>query len=190
MAFLPAAKHNFEASASYVAGARDALTRRSIPLVGSWLSAVEGELNTQAGALAPALRCIERAKSTVAKAAADPVPAWFDFYDENRLNGFEGFALRKSGDFTGARECLAAALEPVPAMGPKQRAVTMLDLAATSIEQGDVDYGVLMADDAARQLDNAGYATAVDRLAEVKSAIPDQTSANARLLEESLAKLS
>jgi hypothetical protein len=49
MAFLPAAKQNFEASASYVAGARHALGRRSVRLVGSWLSVIEGELNTQAG---------------------------------------------------------------------------------------------------------------------------------------------
>ncbi|GAB3785176.1 hypothetical protein GCM10027601_20240 [Nocardioides ungokensis] len=190
MAFLPAAKHNFEASASYVAGARDALARQPIALVESWLSAVEGELNTQAGSLTPARHCIDRARATLEDRRQASAPKWFDFYDANRLNGFDGFTLRKAGDLDGARACLTAAMQPGPDVGPKQRAVTMLDLAATSIEQGDVDYGSRLAVEAASGLRAAGYATAVDRLVEVKDTLPDPRSPQARLLAETLAELS
>jgi transcriptional regulator with XRE-family HTH domain len=190
MAFLPAAKLNFDASASYVAAARDALSREPVALVGSWLHAVEGELNTRAGSLTPARHCLDRARAALGTPWRGPAPKWFDFYDAKRLNGFEGFTLRMAGDLAGARTRLVAALEPGPELGPKQRAVTKLDLAAISVKEGDVDSGSRLAADAATDLRHSGYATAVDRLVEVKHMIPDQRSAAARLLEESLSELS
>lgn len=190
MAFLPADKRNFAAAASYLSAARDALSRQPTSLVSSWLSAVESEINAKAGSTSSAIHCLERAREQFPSATCKPVPVWFDFFDERRLDGFEGFALRKAGDYAAARAHLEAALSPGPQVTPKQRSVSMIDLAVTCVEDGDVDAGCLLATEAATDLRRAGYATAVDRLVEFRSALPDQRHPAARLLRESIAELS
>lgn len=190
MAFLPAQKRNYPAAASYLSAARDSLSRQPMSLVSSWLSAVESELNTQAGATGQALKCVARANEELPGSSSMPVPVWFDFFDESRLNGFEGFALRKAGDLVGARASLQKALAPSPITGPKQRAVMTIDLAVTCAQGGDLDEGCRLAGEAARDLHQSGYATAVSRLAEFHAALPDQRHPAARLLKESIAELS
>jgi transcriptional regulator with XRE-family HTH domain len=189
IAFLPAAKHSYQASASYLSAARDALSRQPAPMIGSWLSAVEAELNTQLGAVGPARSCLDRARESLAAASSMPIPEWFDFFDARRLSGFEGYTLRAAGDLEAARAELEAALRPGSGMGPKQRAVTNIDLASTCVGLGDIDEGCRLAAAAATELRSAGYATAMDRLGEFRSAIPNQRHPAVRLLDESLADL-
>lgn len=191
LAFLPADKHNFSAAASYLAAARESLARRPLPAVASWLCAVEAELSTNAGTIGPAMRSLERAREQLDGAAAGAnVPVWFDFYDERRLCGFEGFTLRRAGSTSAARTKLQAALAPSERSIPKQRAVSSIDLAAVCVEDGDVDEGCRLATDAAVELHRAGYATALGRLTEFREALPDQQHPAARLLAESISELS
>ena len=190
IAFLPADKRNFPAAASYISAARDALSREPLATASSWLSAVEAEMNTKAGATGPALRCLERARAELPDAPASPLPVWFDFFDERRLHGFEGFTLRKAGDLTSARAHLNASLTPGPQVIPKQRSVSMIDLAVTCVEDGDLDEGCRLATEAATDLHRAGYATAVDRLTEFQGTLPDARHPAASLLKESIAELS
>ncbi len=190
MAFLPAEKRNFTAAASCLSRARESLVHRPIPLVSSWLSAIESEMSTKAGATSSALRCLAQAEADLPRRAGVPAPEWFDYFDERRLHGFAGFGLRRSGDLSGARAHLETALVPGPQVTPKQRAVSMIDLAVTCVEGGDVDEGCRLATIAAEDLHRAGYATAVDRLTEFRGALPDQRHPAARLLQESIADLS
>lgn len=190
LAFLPADKHNFSAAASYVAAARDSLSRMPVPLVAAWLCAVEAELSTNARAIGPAMRSLERAREEMVGSERVPAPAWFDFFDERRLCGFEGFTLRRAGSTSAARVKLQAALAPSGRSIPKQRAVSSIDLAAVCVEDGDVDEGCRLATDAAVELHRAGYATAVDRLVEFREVLPDQQHPAARLLAESISELS
>jgi hypothetical protein len=118
------------------------------------------------------------------------VPVWFDFFDERRLGGFEGFTLRKAGDATAARFHLELAIAPDPRTGPKQRAVSMIDLGVVCVEQGDIDEGCRLATDAVLTLRQAGYAKAVDRLAEFQTVLPDPRHPAATLLHEAVAELS
>jgi transcriptional regulator with XRE-family HTH domain/tetratricopeptide (TPR) repeat protein len=190
MAFLPAAKQNFSAAASYVAGARESLDRHPVSTVASWVCAVEAEISTNAGALKQAMNSLDRAREEIARAGKGFTPAWFDFYDEKRLSGFEGFTLRRAGATAAAREKLTESLAPAERGIPKQRAVTSIDLAAVCVEDGDIDEGCRLATDAAGELHRAGYATALDRLTEFRQALPDQRHPAARLLTESISELS
>jgi DNA-binding XRE family transcriptional regulator len=190
IAFLPAEKRNFPAAASYIAAARDALSRQPLSPVSAWLSAIEAEMNTTAGALGAALRCLDRASDELPARVVAPLPSWFDFFDERRLHGFEGFTLRRAGDLASARAHLEAALAPGPQVIPKQRSVSMIDLAVTCVEDGDLDEGCRLATQAATDLHHAGYAAAVDRLTEFQATLPDARHPAARLLRESIAALS
>jgi transcriptional regulator with XRE-family HTH domain len=187
MAFLPAAKRNYSASASYLAAARHSSSRRPLPPLNSWLDAVDGELNTWAGSLDAARRCHERARAVLP--ASSTTPAWFDFFDAKRLAGFEGFTLRSMGDLDGARAKLEAAMRPGPEMGPKQRAVTAIDLAGVCVASGDMDTGCRLASEAAQDLHRVGYAMAVDRLRAFRRSIPVQRHPAVRLLDDQLAEL-
>jgi transcriptional regulator with XRE-family HTH domain len=190
MAFLPAEKRNLPAAASYISAARDALSRQPLAPASSWLSAIEAEINTRAGATGAALGSLARARDELPSPSALPLPVWFDFFDERRLHGFEGFTLRKAGDFVSARAHLDASLAPGPQIIPKQRSVSMIDLAVTCVEDGDLDEGCRLATEAVTDLHRAGYATAVDRLTEFQGALPDPRHPAARLLRESIAELS
>jgi transcriptional regulator with XRE-family HTH domain len=190
MAFLPAERHQFAAAASYLEGARTALTREPAPAVVAWLSAVQAELDTNAEQFVPALVSLEAARAQFSSPSSVGCPVWFDFFDEQRLDGFEGFTLRRSGDLSAASERLERALVPGSSQGPKQRAVSMIDLGVVCVAQGDIDRGCGLATDAVFALREAGYATALKRLDEFQMVLPDPRHPGARLLKETLAELS
>ena len=189
MAFLPAEHRQLLAASSYLEGARHEVPGEATEIVG-WLDAVESELQTRAGAHDAARGMLQRARGNLASESYGPTPEWFDFFDEVRLAGFEGFALRNAGDRDAARGQLEHALAGISLRFPKQRSVTMLDLASVCAEQGDIDAGCSLATDAVVSLREAGYATAVDRLREFSDALPDAGHPAARLLEEAIVELS
>jgi len=189
MAFLPAEHRQLAAAASYLEGARHEIPGEAAEIVG-WLDAVESELQTRAGAYDAARGLLQRARGNLASESNGTMPEWFDFFDEVRLAGFEGFTLRNAGDRDAARDQLEHALAGISLRFPKQRSVTMLDLASVCAEQGDIDASCSLATDAVVSLREAGYATAVDRLREFSNALPDTGHPAARLLEEAIVELS
>ncbi len=186
MAFLPASKRNIAASRSYVAAARNALTSRPAPIVGAWVSAVESELAARQGDLASAFRALERSRRELAASPTFSCPAWFDFFDANRLSGFEGFALRRAGRLEEAKARLTEALGAGSTLGVKQRAVASIDLAVAHAVSGDMDEGCRLATSAAAVLEKASYATARERLVEFRAVVPDPRHSAVRVLDEHL----
>jgi transcriptional regulator with XRE-family HTH domain len=186
MAFLPASKHNVRGARAYVAAARDALTSRPAPVVASWVSAVESEIAAQHGDLASAFGALERSRGELAASPTFSCPAWFDFFDAERLSGFEGFALRRAGRLEEAKATLAEALGTGSTLGVKQRAVASIDLAVVHAASGDVDEGCRLATNAAAVLEKASYATARERLVEFRAVVPDPRHSAVRVLDEHL----
>lgn len=191
MAFLPAEHRQLAAASSYLEGARHELSGEATEIVG-WLDAVESEVQTRAGAYDAARAKLQRARGSLTSNGNGngTAPEWFDYFDEVRLAGFEGFMLRNAGDRDAARGQLEHALAGISPRCPKQRSVTMLDLASVCAEQGDIDSGCALATDAVVSLRDAGYATAVDRLREFSDSLPDTGHPAARLLEEAIVELS
>jgi transcriptional regulator with XRE-family HTH domain len=186
MAFLPGMKKNYSSSASYLSAARGATSSQPGP-VKAWLCAVDGELNTWARCFDLARKAHDRARTLMSH--QDAVPEWFDFFDEARLAGFEGYARRASGDLQGARTALTAAMAAAAGMSPKQRAVLTIDSADVCIAQGDLDEGCRQAGRAADELSRVHYATAVERLLALQRAVPSQRHPAVRRLSEQVAEL-
>ena len=189
MAFLPAEHGQLAAASSYLDGARRETGGEATRIVG-WLDAVESELQTRAGAHDAARGMLQRARRSLESDGCGPNPEWFDFFDEVRLAGFEGFALRSAGFGDAARGQLEHALAGISHRFPKQRSVTMLDLASVCAEQGDIDAGCALATDAVMSLREAGYATAVGRLREFRDSLPVTAHPAATLLAEAIVELS
>jgi transcriptional regulator with XRE-family HTH domain len=188
MAFLPVAKHNFSSADRYLETARGALGSGRSHLVSSWLYAVASEVHARAGNVRAALRSIESASKEIG-ASATPPPTWFDFYDQRRLAGFEGFAMRQANRFEDARASLEGLIGDGVGLSSKQVAVTLVDLADVHVAAGDLDEGCRLATSAADELRRATYATGVARLLQFRRALPDRRHAAVRLLEDRISEL-
>lgn len=191
LAFLPAREGNTAAAVDYLGGAVAHARRTGAPAINSWTAAVESELlatdNPEAS-----LHAIDRAESLFDGQASEPPPAWFDYYSSERLTGFHGYALLKTGLVDEARAVLSAALDGLAPGALKQRAVFLLDIATSHIlgKAPDIDCACDLATMAVDSLCVAGYATGVDRLREfrVQARSWDHTSA-VRALDERLGQL-
>lgn len=187
MAFLPASKHNFAAAESYLDAAHRLLAARRSPLISSWLHAVASEVQTKAGDTRAAFRSIDAATKNIGGSTMWR-PAWFDFYDEQRLGGFSGFAMRQAGRFDEARAALDGLLGSAR-LSSKQSAVVLVDLAGVNVAAGDLDEGCRLAASAAEELRRAAYATAVQRLLDFRRTLPSQQNGAVRLLDDRISEL-
>jgi hypothetical protein len=70
------------------------------------------------------MSAIDRARETINGGLAEPVaPAWFDFYDTGRLDGFAGYAYLHFNRYDEANRALHAAAKALLPAAIKQRAV-------------------------------------------------------------------
>lgn len=188
MAFLPAVKYNFSAAESYLSAAHALLDSYESRLISSWLYAVASEVHTQAGDTRGALASIDDAARTM-NGSSGREAAWFDFYDEQRLAGFIGFAMRRANRFDEARAALVGLLGGDSRLGSKQSSVVLIDLAGVHVAAGDLDEGCQLATRAVEQIGRAPYATAVQRLLDFRRTLPTQHSVAVRLLDDRISEL-
>ena len=171
LAFLPAAEGNASAAVDYLGGAAQHARRTRVPLVQSWIAAVESEVLT-ATHPAGTMRALEHAAALLTRPADAAPPAWFDYYSGDRLDGFRGRALLQLGRPDEARASLTSALRGLGPGAVKQRAVFLFDIAASHLgDTPDVDRACALAGDAAATLAMAGYATADGRLREFRGQV-------------------
>jgi tetratricopeptide (TPR) repeat protein len=168
LAFLPAAEGNASAAVDYLAGAATHARRAGVPLVQSWIAAVESEVLTPVNA-AGALRALDHAAALLSRPTDVTAPPWFDYYSGDRLDGFRGRALLQLGRSEEARVALRTALRGLGPAAVKQKAVFLLDVASSYLGAApDLDQACHLAVDAAGALAMAGYATASTRLHEFR----------------------
>jgi transcriptional regulator with XRE-family HTH domain len=190
MAFIPAADYDFSASLDYLHGATAQVAKRADNRVASWLSAIESEIETNAGSHTAALAAIDRARETLAEPGQGPDLPWFDYYDATRLSGFAGYATLRAGRPEESYTALTDALAGLPQAAVKQRAVFLADIATVQLACGDLDEACRTAGDAADQLSQAGYAIGLGRLREFRAAVQRWSdSAAVRALDDQLAAL-
>jgi transcriptional regulator with XRE-family HTH domain len=190
MAFIPAADYGFSAALDYLRAARDHVAKRPDNRVESWVSAVESEIQTNAGSHTAALVAIDRARETLSKPGLNADLPWFDYYDTTRLSGFAGYATLRAGKTDEAHTELTEAVRRLPQAAVKQRAVFLADIATVHLACGDLDEACRTAGDAAEQLRRAGYAIGLGRLREFRAAVQRWSdSVPVRTLDEQLAAL-
>jgi transcriptional regulator with XRE-family HTH domain/tetratricopeptide (TPR) repeat protein len=184
MSFIPAASGGFHAAADLLEGATESAAKATV--LPSWLASVEAEIQAQAGQIPASLAAIDRAECSLS--LGHEVPAWMDYYDMTRLQGFKGYAYLKAGKPDEARTALGEALSALDGHAVKQRAVFLTDLATTSVHEGEVDKGAEVAAEAADALTAAVYATSAERLHEFRELVqPWQDRASVKELDERLA---
>jgi hypothetical protein len=169
LAFLPAAEGNVSAAVDYLGGAAQHARRAGVPVVQSWIAAVESEVLTSTNA-AGTQRALDHATALVSRRDGDGPPPWFDYYSGDRLDGFRGRAFLQLGRCEEARSALTTALRGLGPGAVKQKAVFLLDIASSHLGPSpDLDQACYLAGDAAAVLAMAGYATASTRLHEFRA---------------------
>jgi transcriptional regulator with XRE-family HTH domain len=170
-AFIAASDGHFAAAGDYLNGARTLVGRSHASTMKSWISAVEAEILVQSGDTDRALASIARAEYDLADGADTAGPAWFDYYDAARLDGFKGYTLLAAGSTNDARLILRAALRNLPNQAVKQRSVFLADLATTNLRDGELEEACRLASKAAETLRQAGYATGTGRLRDFRALV-------------------
>ncbi|GAA4855529.1 hypothetical protein GCM10023201_57360 [Actinomycetospora corticicola] len=189
MAFIPAAEYGMSAALQYLDGAKSQVERDPHGPLTSWVHAIESEFHSHAGNHGAALRAIDEAKAAYASTALQRDLRWFDYFDENRLAGFAGYANLQAGRYDDAATELHDALD-LPMSAIKQRSVFLADLATVHHYAGDLDRACQIAGDAADELRRAGYAPGVGRLREFHDLVSPHSSTQAvRVFSERLAAL-
>jgi hypothetical protein len=190
VAFIPAADYCYSSALDYLRAATQQVGKHPDGRVASWLSAVESEIRTNAGSHVEARAAIDRAREKLANPGLIADLPWFDYYDSNRLSGFEGYALLRDRQFDASRAALTDAAEHLARPAVKQRAVFLADIATVELAGGDLDRACATASDAADQLRRAGYAVGVGRLREFRRSLEKWAdSTPVKALDEQLAVL-
>ncbi len=96
VAFIPAADFGYSAL-DYLRAASHQAGKHPDGRIASWLSAVESEIQANAGSHAQALGATDRAREKLASPGLIADLPWFDYYDSTRLSGFAGYALLRDG---------------------------------------------------------------------------------------------
>jgi len=167
----------------------------------SWLHAVAAECLTRSGRPREALAEIERSRETLAASGAHPDPWWLDFFDSQRLDGFDAIVALAAG-----RQVLASAsanqrstrhaLDRIeralghlhttgaqPADYTSQDCVTALDRATAYALIHDDDQALVLAEAACQALSKRPYAAAENRLGTLYDTLPASRVGELREIE-------
>ena len=160
------------------------------PGLRSWLHAVAAECLSRCGMPREALTEIERARETLTAGGANPDPWWLDFFDAQRLDGFDAAVALAAGrevldSGTSTQRTTRHALDRVeralghlhtPATLPTeytpQDCVTVLDRAIAYALIHDDDHALMLAETACQSLATRAYAAAQSRLGTLFDTLP------------------
>lgn len=200
-AFVPGWSGHWAAAENELTMAARHARRGGGPGLRSWLHAVAAECLTRAGRPRDALVEIERSRETLAAGGAHPDPWWLDYFDAQRLDGFDATVALAAG-----REVLSSgistqratrhALDRVeralrhlqttivqPGEYTPQDCVTVLDRATAYALIHDDDQALRLAEAACQALSKRPYAAAQSRLGTLYDALPASRAGQLREIE-------
>ncbi|MDQ1294059.1 MAG: helix-turn-helix protein [Actinomycetota bacterium] len=167
MSFVSAESGDAARSRDLIEGAHAHAARRTPPLLRVWLGAVATETAGTVHDPTRSQKALGHASDLLgAVSPGDDAPAWFDFFDTGRLDGFAGQTHLMSGHPERARPSLERSLTRLATHEGKQRVVVLADLARSYV-QDDPEAACLFAERALDQLGSSWYATGWERIRSV-----------------------
>jgi tetratricopeptide (TPR) repeat protein len=137
----------------------------------AWLDAVEAECLTRCGDYREALDIYRHADDVLAAESDRLSPAWFDWFNPDRLAGFRGNTELLAGLIPQARTTLQGVLDALGNTDGKQRVVVLGDLAAVEAAAKRPAEACTYLDQAIDQLALTWYATGMDRVRDAHRAL-------------------
>ena len=200
-AFVPGWSGRWAQAEKELAIAAGHARRGGGPGLRAWLHAVAAECMTRAGKPREALAEIERSRETLAAGGAHPDPWWLDYFDAERLDGFDATVALAAGREVlstgiGTQRATRHALDRVeralghlhttaaePGEYTPQDCVTVLDRATAYALIHDDDQALRLAEGACRALAKRPYAAAHGRLGTLYDTLPANRAGKLREIE-------
>lgn len=167
-AFVPGFGGQVQPARAYLSAAHAHVRYAGGPLLRAWLHCVDAEISARIGQRRASITRIHTAEDALATAGTDP--AWLDFFDASRLDGFAGNALLLADRPREAADRLQKALDTLAGAATKQKAVLLFDLAAAHAPI-DAERAVASVRHAFDLISQAPYGAALQRVPGVRAAL-------------------
>lgn len=161
---------------------------QSSPVIACWLATVEAGVHADRGEPIAAREALDRAHAVLPAGHAQPVSS--NGAPAANLSAATGHVLLRAGDYDGAREALAGALDQLPPVARRCRVLVLVDLATVELHRGDLAAACSAATQAATVLEQTVYAVGAARLRAFRTAAQQPLTGRAlRVLDEHLRRI-
>jgi transcriptional regulator with XRE-family HTH domain len=144
-AYIPLLGGNHRAALPMLGQARDLAAPVSSPAFRAWLWGAEAEAHAAAGNADACLRALDCAEAALDGAQPDETPRWVAHFDRSHLVRWQGQCLVQLARPAAAQPVLQEAVRSVDLSFVRARASTLADLAASFLQQGEIEEGCRVA---------------------------------------------
>jgi tetratricopeptide (TPR) repeat protein len=170
-AYIPLLGGNHRAALPLLREARDLAPPASSPAFRAWLCGAEAEAHAVAGEVNACLRALDCAEAALAMAQPDETPRWVAHFDRSHLARWRGQCLVQLARPAAAQPVLQEAVRSVDPSFVRARASTLVDLATSFVQQGEIDEGCRVATQALTLARNTRSARCEQRIVVLRSQV-------------------
>jgi|GEM_PF-1780906 len=181
-AYIPLLSGNHRAALPMLRQARDLAAPAGSPAFRAWLCGAEAEAHAVAGEVDACLRALDCAEAALDEAQPDETPRWIAHFDRSHLVRWQGQCLVQLAQPAAAQPVLQEAMRSVDLSFVRARASTLVDLATSFLQQGEIDEGCRVATQALTLARNTRSARCEQRIVVLRSQV--QLGADTPALEQ------
>jgi tetratricopeptide (TPR) repeat protein len=170
-AYIPLLSGNHRAALPLLRQARDLAPPAGSPAFRAWLCGAEAEAHAVAGDSGACLRALDCAEAALDEAQPDEAPHWVAHFDRSHLVRWRGQCLVQLAQPAAAQPVLQEAVRSVDLSFVRARASTLVDLATSFLQQGEVEEGCRVAAQALRLARNTNSARCEQRIVVLRSQV-------------------
>ncbi len=186
-AYIPLLGGNHRAALPLLREARDLAVPAGSPVFRAWLCGAEAEAHAVAGDADACLRALNSAEAALDEAQPDGTPCWVAHFDRSHLARWRGQCLVQLAQPAAAQPVLQEAVRSVDPSFVRARASTLVDLATSFLQQGEIEEGCRVATQALTLARNTRSARCEQRIVVLRSQVQLEADTPAvRHLDEQL----
>jgi len=170
-AYIPLLGGNHRAALPMLREARDLAPPAGSPAFRAWLCGAEAEAHAVAGEVDACLRALDCAQAALDEAQPDETPRWVAHFDRSHLARWRGQCLVQLAQPAAAQPVLQEAVRSVDPSFVRARASTLVDLATSFLQQGELDEGCRVATQALTLARNTRSARCEQRIVVLRSQV-------------------
>jgi transcriptional regulator with XRE-family HTH domain len=170
-AYIPLLGGNHRAALPMLGQARDLVVPAGSPAFRAWLCGAEAEAHAVAGDAAACLRALDCAEAALDEVPHDETPRWVAHFDRSHLVRWQGQCLVQLAQPAAAQPVLQEAVRSVDLSFVRARASTLVDLAASFLQQGEIEEGCRVATQALTLARNTRSARCEQRIVVLRSQV-------------------
>jgi tetratricopeptide (TPR) repeat protein len=170
-AYIPLLGGDYRAALPMLRQARDLAAPVGSSVFRAWLCGAEAEAYAAAGDADACLRALDCAEAALDGAQSDETPRWVAHFDRSHLVRWQGQCLVQLARPAAAQPILREAIRSVDLSFVRARASTLADLAASFLQQGEIEEGCRVAAQALRLARDTRSARCEQRIVVLRSQV-------------------